>query len=270
VGRIAAGFATSHVVFSPDGVTAQADRIWDGMQEIGKRVRAAQPDVLILAGNDHLNNFNLSLQAPFIVGIADEYTPLGDMGVPRMSFPGHREFAEQFVRFSADRGFDLARAEEVEPDHGLAIPHTIIDPSGEIPVVPVYLNAAIDPIPSPARCWALGETLKEMVESVRPADEKIVVVATGGLSHWLCDPEEGRVNETFDRDIISKLISGKGRELSQLDQETILREGGNGGLEIISWIFMAACLPGARGEQIYYEPVPEWITGMAGIALTGE
>jgi len=29
------------------------------------------------------------------------------------------------------------------------------------------------------------------------------------------------------------------------------------------WIFAAATVPQARGEEIFYEPMPEWITGMA-------
>lgn len=267
MGSVTGGFATSHVLFAPDGVEVQAERVFQGMLEIGRRVRALNPDVLVLASTDHLNNFNLSLQVPFVVGVADEYTPLGDMDIPQTPFPGQREFAEAFVRFAAKKGFDLARAEEFRPDHGSALPNMLINQDGNIPVVPLNINAAIDPIPSPARCWSLGETLKEMVESTRPSGERVVVVGTGGLSHWLCDAQEGRVNEEFDREVIEKIISGRSAELSDLDQDAILEKAGNGGLEMINWIFMAACLPGARGELIYYEPMPEWITGMAGLAI---
>ena len=35
------------------------------------------------------NNFNLA-SSPFIVGVADEYTPLGDMGIPKIPFRGNR------------------------------------------------------------------------------------------------------------------------------------------------------------------------------------
>jgi hypothetical protein len=34
------------------------------------------------------------------------------------------------------------------------------------------------------------------------------------------------------------------------------------------WIFAAATVPQSRGEEIFYEPMPEWITGLGGIALT--
>jgi hypothetical protein len=92
-------------------------------------------------------------------------------------------------------------------------------------------------------------------------------VGTGGLSHWLCDVQEGRVNDEFDREVIEKMVSGKAAELAELHQDVILEKAGNGGLEVINWIFMAACLSGGKGELIYYEPMPEWITGMAGLAI---
>ena len=267
MGKIVGGFGIPHVLFDPDGVKDQADRIFDGLLEIRRRIRELSPDVLVLASNDHFNNFNLALQAPFILGVADEYVPLGDMGIPKKTFKGHRDFAESFVRFAATKGFDLAQAEEIEPDHGVALPLLLLNTEATIPVVPLYVNVGIEPPPSPARSWALGLALKEMVETQRPAKEKVVVVGAGGLSHWLCVPEEGRVNPEFDLDVIGKLISGRGRELSALTSEEIREKAGNGGLEVTSWIFMAGCLPGAQGKKVFYEPIPKWITGMGAVAL---
>src|SRR3546814_4716021 len=47
---------------------------------------------------------------------------------------------------------DLAQAEELRPDHGIMIPLMFIDPKGTMPVVPILVNANMDPAPSPARC----------------------------------------------------------------------------------------------------------------------
>ncbi len=63
------------------------------------------------------------------------------------------------------------------------------------------------------------------------------------------------------------IVAGKAQELTGLDQDTIVEQGGNGALEIIAWILMAGCLPGVRGEHIYYEPISEWITDLGGLAL---
>ncbi len=267
MGTIAGAFAMSHVVFEPEKSPDRAARVWSGMREIARRIQALSPDLLVIATNDHLNNFTLALQAPFIVGVADEYTPLGDMGIPRTPFPGSRGFADGLVRFAAGAGFDVARAEEIAPDHGLAFPNLLVNPGGRIPVLPLYINVANDIPPTPARVWALGGVLRDFVARERPA-ERVVVLGAGGLSHWLCEPEQGRVNEAFDRMVIAKLVSGRAHELSALTSEQIRSDAGRSGLEVMHWIFAAATLPQGRGEEIFYEPMPEWITGMGGIALT--
>jgi 2'-aminobiphenyl-2,3-diol 1,2-dioxygenase, large subunit len=268
MGTIVGAFAMSHVVFEPEKCPEQASRVWAGMREIGQRLQALKPDLLVIATNDHLNNFTLALQASFIVGVADEYTPLGDMGIPRTPFPGSRKFADGFVRFAAGAGFDVARAEEIAPDHGFAFPNLVVNPGGHIPVLPFYINVGNEIPPTPARVWALGGVLREFVARERPAAERVVVLGAGGLSHWLCEPEQGQVNEAFDRMVIEKIVSKKAHELALLTSDAIRRDAGRSGLEVMHWIFAAATLPQARGEQIFYEPMPEWITGMGGIALT--
>jgi len=268
VGTIAGAFAMSHVVFEPEKSPDKARRVWSGMREIGRRIQALEPDLLIIATNDHLNNFTLALQAPFIVGVADEFTPLGDMGIPKQPFRGNREFADGLVRFASDAGFDLARAEEIAPDHGLAFPNLVVNPGGLIPVLPFYINVANDIPPTPARVWSLGGVVRDFVARKRALDERVVILGAGGLSHWLCEPEQGRVNEAFDRMVIDRLVSGRPQELAALTSEQIRLDAGRSGLEVMHWIFAAATVPGATAEEIFYEPIPEWITGVGGVALT--
>jgi hypothetical protein len=270
MGRIVGGFATSHVLFPPAGVEAQADRVIAGMLEIRRRVRALEPDVLVLAGSDHLNNFSLAMQVTLAVGVADEFTTLGDGGAPPVTFRGQRAFAEGFARFSGRRDFELVQLEEVRPDHGMAIPRLVIDPANELAIVPLYINANMPVPPSPGRCYRLGGVLKDYVETERPAEERVVVVGTGGLSHWLCLPEQGRVAEAFDEDFIARIAAGRAAELAALTSDEILDASGNGGLELTAWLFMAGAVPQGRGERLYYEAIPEWISGMGGVSLSPE
>lgn len=268
MGRIVGGFATSHVLFPPRGVEAQAERVLAGMMEIRHRVRALKPDVLILAGSDHLNTFSLAMQVTLGVGIADEYTTLGDAGAPVNTFKGHRDFAEGLSRFATRRDFELVQIEEVRPDHGMAIPKLIIDPHNQVPTIPVYINSNMPVPPSPSRCYRLGGVLRDFVESARPQDERVIVVGLGGLSHWLCLPPQGKVAEAFDREFIEKLVTGRAEELARMDSDALLAASGNGGLELTAWLFMAGALPPQmRGERLFYEPIPEWITGMGGVAF---
>lgn len=267
MGRIAGGFATSHVLFPPAGVEAQAERVLQGMLAIRERIAALAPDLIVLAASDHLNSFSLAMQVTLGIGVADAFTTLGDGGAPVTTFAGHRAFAEGFARFAAAHDFDLVQIEEVRPDHGMAIPRLVADPAGRIPVVPLYINCNMPIPPSPGRCHRLGGALKAYVEAERPADERVVVLGAGGLSHWLCLPEQGRVAEAFDRDFMARMTDGRSAELAALSADDILKASGNGGLELTAWLFMAGALPGATGETLYYEAIPEWISGMGGLSL---
>jgi aromatic ring-opening dioxygenase catalytic subunit (LigB family) len=267
VGSVVGAFAMSHVVFEHEKAPDKATRVFAGMREIGRRIVALKPDLLIIVTSDHLNNFTLALQAPFIVGVADEYLPWGDMGIPRETFRGNRAFADAFVRFAAVRGFDVARAEEIRPDHGLVFPNLIVNPGNRMPVLPFYIGVANDIPPSPQRVWDLARCLRQFTDSERPEGERVVVLGAGGLSHWLCEPEQGRVNEAFDRLVIDKLTSGAGHELAQLSAQEVRVQAGRSGLEMMHWLFAAGTAEGSRGELVFYEPMPEWITGMGGIAF---
>ncbi|QSR22056.1 hypothetical protein [Hyphomonas sp. KY3] len=261
--KIVGGFATSHILMSSQGVEEKARRVTEGMAEIGRRIQALSPDVILVVTNDHLFNFGLDLQVPFTIGTADTYTPLGDLAVPQIERPGHREFAEEFLRYSASKGFDLARVESIKPDHGVSVPMLFADPTNSVPMVPLYLNLMMDPMPSPQRCWGLGEAFGDFIETRCKSADRIVVLAAGGLSHWV--GYEPRVNEAWDRQFLADLEAGEFLGWAQKGKDEILEAAGNGGLEVIHWLFMAAAVRAKRSETIYYEPVPEWMTGMGGI-----
>lgn len=267
MGKIVSAAATSHTFGVADGVEAQAQRIFDGIDRIGHAILASRPDVILIATSDHLVNFSLDFQIPLAVGISDEWCPYGDLGVPRQPFPGHREFATELVAFSATKGFDLVAVENVKPDHGLAMPNAIINRGMHIPVVPIYINTVMTPAPTCARSYALGKAVREFVEAGRPAQERVAIVATGGLSHWICLPDSGRVNAIWDLALIEQIVTGRGAELAELSSDAIVRDGGNGGLEMATWAFMAGTTGESRGEMVYYEEMTAWWTGMGGVLM---
>ncbi|MBC2653512.1 DODA-type extradiol aromatic ring-opening family dioxygenase [Novosphingobium aerophilum] len=267
MGKLLGAICMPHVMFPPDGVEEAAERVFAGMMEIRRIVERLNPTLIVMAAGDHFNNFDLAVQIPIGVVVADEMTSLADAGLPSQVFPGHREFAEGFVRFASKHDFEIVQIEEVRPDHGIAFPKTVVDPAGHIPIVPVYLNAVIPVPPSPARCHRLGQVLKGYVEDCRPADEKVLVIGTGGLSHWLRVPGEGRIAEDFDSHVIAALIDGDSARIAALPSEEIIAASGNGGLEIISWLFAAAAAEGGFGRKVFYEPIPAWVTGMGAIEL---
>ena len=272
MGRIVSAAATSHTLGPPDEVEERADRVFDGMLAIGRHIRESRPDLVLVVASDHLQNFRLDRQIPFAIGLSDSFTPLGDLGIPQQPFPGHRNFATGLVAFAADRDFDLVGVENIA-DHGMALPNAVINLDRPLPVVPIYVNSVMTPPPSCRRSYGLGKVIRDYVATARPDAERVAVLGSGGLSHWLCVPGEGKVNSAWDRRIMAQIIAGRAAELAALSYDDILAEGGNGGLEIAAWLCMAGAAAdavadtAAVGDAVYYEAMPEWWTGMGGITM---
>ena len=267
MGSIVGAFAMSHQLGSPDGVEEQSDRVFDGMLEIGRRIRALDPTLIVMVTSDHLNNFSLDDPAPFAIGTAAQFTPCGDMGLPRDPFAGDPAFAKGVLAFAAGEGLAITEADPIQPDHGAMIPLGIVDPQQRVPAVPLYVNSVFYPEPTPRDSYRLGTILRAYIERECPKDARVVLLGGGGLSHWVGMPNEGHVNEEWDRAFLDDMLAGRGEALAARENEEILRVAGNGGLEVSAWIVIAGAMPGAKGEELFYEAIPQWATGMAGVEM---
>src|SRR3546814_16884884 len=76
--ELVGAFATSHVLFgSPEG-DPQALNVVEGLNEIGRRIRALKPVLLVVVGSDHLFNIPPRLQPQFKAGTLDSFIPYGE------------------------------------------------------------------------------------------------------------------------------------------------------------------------------------------------
>lgn len=77
----------------------------------------------------------------------------------------------------------------------------------------------------------------------------------------------GRISEDFDRELLGWMQAGDYMRMAGLDAATIARRGGNGAQEIRNWATVMGAVPGTHGEVLFYEAVPQWLTGVAGVAF---
>lgn len=271
MGEIVVGVASSHA----PGITGQPDladpeqvsRFYAGMEKLHQAVMEAQPDIIIEIANEHFVNFYFNNMPAICVGTgASHFGPIEPeafLHIPKRTVPGHPEFAKALVREALNSGFDLAFAEELLLDHGTMTPLHFIDPESRIPVVPILVNNIAEPMPTPGRIYQLGRLIRRVIES-RPKGEKVALIGTGGISHWVGTPEMGRINVEFDERFLENIERGRGEAISEWTPEEI-GQGGNGAHEIRNWIAVMGAFHGARGEVAAYEPVVPWVTGCGAV-----
>ncbi len=274
--RIVAAGMTSHapnitarpVVAGPE----RRARFLAGLEELRRRLRAAEPDVIVVFANDHLQNFFYDTMPAVCVGVAERYWAPSAGGaeflrIPARQLAGAREWAGAFVRAGLERGFDLAYAHELEFWDDVSVPLSFLLPEGDIPIVPILTNCVAPPLPRPRRSYELGGFVEAFIDDARPGAERVALLGSGGLSHWIGVPGHGRINPDFDGRFLDAIREGRGESLAYLSTDEIERGAGNGGQEIRNWIAVLGALHERRGEVLAYEPVAEWLTGCGVVSM---
>ena len=268
---IVAACMTSHapnMTATPEAAPEQRQRFLGGLAEMRRRLIAARPDLVMMFVNDHVQNFFYDNLPAYCVGVGDKHwAPRGAAGflkIPERQVPGASDWAKSLLTTGLEAGFDLAVSHDLEFWDDVSVPAHFLMPEGTLPIVPVLTNCVAPPLPTPKRSWALGSFVKRFVEG-RPAHERIALIATGGISHWIGVPNTGHINPEWDRWVLDTIADGRGDELAALTWSQIERDGGNGGQEIRNWISVLAAVPGVKGDILVYEPVKEWLTGCGAV-----
>jgi catalytic LigB subunit of aromatic ring-opening dioxygenase len=268
---IVAAAMTSHapnMTATPAAAPQQRTRFLAALAEMRRRLVAARPDLVVMFVNDHVQNFFYDNLPAYCVGVGDKHwAPRGAAGflkIPERQVPGASDWSRALLVAGLEAGFDLAVSHDLEFWDDVSVPAHFLMPEGTLPIVPVLTNCVAPPLPTPKRSWALGAFVRRFIDG-RPARERVALIATGGISHWIGVPNTGHINPEWDRWVLDTLAEGRGAELAALTTSQIERDGGNGGQEIRNWISVAAAVPGVKGEVLAYEPVKEWLTGCGAV-----
>lgn len=159
----------------------------DGAFEAARSfVHEFDPDIVVNFGPDHYNGFFYELMPPFCIAYAA--TSIGDFGSQKGALNVPERLAKELAEYVLTQGVDTAVSLRMEVDHGSVQPMEII--YGDItskPVIPVFINSVAPPFAPIRRIRDLGRVIGEFF---RDRDERVLFIASGGLSH---DPPVPRI-----------------------------------------------------------------------------
>ena len=272
---ILGGITTSHIPAIGKALQGghENDPDWkpffDGYQPVRRWLNEVRPDVAIVVYNDHGLNFFLDQIPTFAIGAAAEY-PNSDSGWGLAEGPvakGNPELSWHLIESLVHSEFDLTMCQEMKVDHGFMVPMSVLWPHATewpLQVVPLAVNTVQHPLPSPARCYKLGQALGDAIRSY-PDDVKVVVIGTGGMSHQLQGERAGLINKSFDLMFLDAIVSHPDA-LARLSVRDVVEAAGSEGVELIMWLVMRGAIGDAVSSVHSHYHVPVSSTG-AGVLL---
>lgn len=271
--EIVGGFVVPHnpvMYFNPEGASKeQSDIVYDAYAQMAGRIRDLKADTAIIIGCDHYILFGTECLPPYVISTGEIEGPVDQLpGIRRAPIDSHGGMGSHIAQHGFDTGFDWTVGRAMAVDHSVGIPHHLmVKPNQGMKTVAVMLACGVDPYLPMKRAWEIGENIAEAVKSF-PGNERIVVIGSGGISHHVGDERMGEVNPAFDQKVLDAVVSGDKAAMLGLTDTEILRDGGNGAMEIRTYACAMAALGASGGRLVAYEPIEGWVTGMGFAELT--
>lgn len=286
--EIVGAYACSHaglVVSRADQARAdQRAAVFGAFKQMGTAIAALEPDAIVIVATDHGKIYPLTGIPQFTIGVSATARAIGDAEIPPSELPVHQGFAQAILTGALDEGIDLAYSEQMQIDHSFAMPLYLAETA--IPIVPIAQNCNYPPLPTLARSYEVGRKLGAAIRRGPPG--RVVLVGTGGLSHWVGSEEQqrfrrrpagtrlgvqqtpltltdtGPVNAAFDRAFLDVICGGRTPAwLREYTTERLYDEAGNGAQEIRNWLLVAGAMDDRPASVLAYADVAEWLTGTA-------
>ncbi len=263
--RIIGGIGTTHVPAIGKAIAdgKHNDPYWkpffSGFDYVHQWLARTRPDVAVVFYNDHGLNFFLDKLPTFAVGAAPEYRNEDEgWGIPvSRSVAGDPTLSWHLINALVADEFDITMCQDMLVDHAVTIPLALMWPGESWPVkiVPISINTVQHPLPSAARCLALGRSIGRAIDTYA-GDLDVMIVGTGGLSHQLDGKRAGFINKEFDRMCMDKIVSDPDA-LARYSIHDIVEEAGAQGVELLNWIAMRGALTGQVSEahRNYHIPI---------------
>jgi aromatic ring-opening dioxygenase catalytic subunit (LigB family) len=219
-----------------------------------------RPDVVIVVGDDQHENLVDDNMPPFTIFMGNDAEASISLRYLNQQKSENRtryniaaKMAEALVTGLMEHGFDPSYSKQTRYDGGLGHAFArvlkFLVPENNCRVIPVMVNTYYPPAPSAQRCVKFGQTLAALVRRF-PSEDRVVIVASGGLSHTTID-------ESLDHDFLTALQTNDTAYMAAMPS-AIFREGTS---EILNWIVIAGAAS-QPAKVIEYSPLYRTQTGV--------
>ena len=234
-------------------------------------MQEAKPDVIILVYNDHATAFSLQMIPTFAIGTAAEFRPADEGWGPRPvpMVHGHPELASHIAQSVILQDFDLTIVNEMDVDHGLTVPLSLMcgQPTAwPCPVIPFAVNVVQYPVPRGQRCFQLGQAIRRALDEY-DEDLNVQIWGTGGMTHQLQGPRAGLINKQWDSKFLDKLIDDP-EAAAAIPHIEYVREAGSEGIELVMWLIARGAMSDVAGgskptvrHRFYHVPASNTAVG---------
>lgn len=247
---------------------ALAARAEAALDRLAEALKEARPDVVLVVGDDQGELFGPDNQPAISVfhgsemlmkdfehlsgmpSWADQSFWAGyRMDLPH-SYPAAPQLGLDLVHGLIRQGVDVASSDRVADPavrgfghaFGFVLQRLMRDLN--VPMLPVLLNTYFPPnTPTAARCYEIGTKVQAALAG-SASDARVAVIASGGLSHFLCE-------EAFDRDLVDALRKHDIEALSTVPQQAMT----SGSSEVRNWIVVAGMVSHLKADFVEYLPV---------------
>ena len=256
MGKIVAAMGTVHApqlfTYPPTEDHKQLDADIAAMRELGKSLDETKPDLVIVIGSDHLETFFLS-SAPTFAIVGGKHSR-AEFARRHYSLPIH-PLAEELLNSLVENGFDMTYSQDAVLGHAFAAVYEWVIEGRTIPVVPLFVNTYLPPLPTAQRCALLGQAIRKVIDT---SDLNVAIVASGGLSHYPGTWKYPQPAYDFDWWVIAQMERGNFEPLIRLTNHQLDQVGNT---EILPWIIMFGAMGSQAGELLTYQPT--WHHGHA-------
>ncbi len=255
---------------------------FEAIDTLAAKYEEVKPDLAIICGNDQHEFYVDDIQPAFTIIAAEvlenmprtdeqkkrlppgiEISDHGHIPPTHMTFPGAPELANHVTVALSNNDFDVTFAASIphaDPDKAMTsgMPHAFgwiyrnIMQDNPIPNLPLVINTFFPPNrPSARRCYEFGRQVGLAVQNWED-DARVLVAASGGLSHFVIDEE-------FDRDFL------KGLEDNDLDRFFELEDSWYraGNSECKNWLMAAGIMSvtALNMRTVEYQTLPRTEAG---------